>query len=236
MPKVVIDQVTKPARGSPRMNPAAASSRTLATSVAATMPGGSRDASRVAAGPPTPCAFAAVSPAAVSAIPARMLSTCGGWYPAASSSDTTSTRARKATRPISSDSHGSPSRTTARMIGPRIAAVRRRVRSIGSAAEAPFAAREVGQGLVAVLRRELGPVLGAGDQLGVRRLPDQEVAGPHVPAGPDEQVDVRLAARVQVGREMGLVDGLRIDPRGDELPGGVHDLRPARVVEADVEV
>ena len=56
-------------------------------------------------------------PAATIAMPPTIVSTCGGWWPAASSRPTSSTSARKATTPTRIDSHGSPSRTIARMIG-----------------------------------------------------------------------------------------------------------------------
>ena len=131
MPNVVVAHVWKPARGSARVNDTSASRSIAATSVAATSPGGSSAVSRVVTTPPTPPSFALTSPAAVSAMPATMASTCGGSYPAASSSATTSTRARNATMPMRSDSHGSPRKTIARISGARRRAVMRRVRSIG---------------------------------------------------------------------------------------------------------
>ena len=70
---------------------------------------------------------------------------------------------------MSSENHGSPSTTMARTIGARRAAVTSRVRSIGLAAEAALAPLELGQGVVEVVGGVVGPELGGGHPLRVRR-------------------------------------------------------------------
>src|SRR6185312_9312785 len=76
-------------------------------------------------------------------------------------------------------------------------------------------------------------------QLGVGRLPEQEVGRPLLAGGPQEQVHVRQARLVQVAGEGLLIDLGRVEPAGrgklGQLPGGVHHLGPAAVVDTELQ-
>ena len=67
-----------------------------------------------------------------------------------------------------------------------------------SSPEPPVAGAEGGQGLVVALHIEVRPQHLGEEKLGVGTLPQHEVAQPHLAAGADHQVDVRLARGVQV--------------------------------------
>src|SRR5687768_14772083 len=134
-----------------------------------------------------------------------------------------------------SDSHGSPSRTTATMSGARIMPVSSLVLSIGSAPEPSLAAGEVLESLIEVFHVEVRPELGTEGELGVGRLPQQEVARSLVAPGPNHKVDVRLARGVEMLGEVRLGDLVRVGASGDEGTGGIDDLSATGIVEADVE-
>ena len=92
------------------------------------------------------------------------------------------------------------------------------------------------QGGVEGGRREVGPQHVGEVELGVRRLPDQEVADALLATGADEQVEIG-----QVGRVQARPNGLLVDRRPGARPSRqrrrtrVDDLRAAGVVEGDVE-
>src|SRR5262245_30298761 len=66
-------------------------------------------------------------------------------------------------------------------------------RTVGAqAAEPPFATVKVGDGSAQVLGAEVGPEYVEEIQLGIGRLPQQEVGQPLFAAGADEEIDVRL--------------------------------------------
>ena len=58
------------------------------------------------------------------------------------------------------------------------------------AAEAPLAALEIGDGRAQIVGAEIGPQRIDEAQLGVGRLPQQEVGQPLLAAGADDKVDV----------------------------------------------
>ena len=82
-----------------------------------------------------------------------------------------------------------------------------------------MAARELQQGGVERIRTEVGPQRVAAIELGVGRLPDQEVRRALLARGPQEQVDVGQA---------GLVEG---EEGGEVVAAG--DVRAAAFVDAD---
>ena len=75
-----------------------------------------------------------------------------------------------------------------------------------SATEAAMAAGELEQGGVERVRTEVRPERVAGVELGVGRLPDQEVGEALLAAGPDDQVRVGQAGGVERAADRGLVD------------------------------
>src|SRR3954447_6948259 len=83
---------------------------------------------------------------------------------------------------------------------------------------------------------EVGPEGVEEDQLGVRRLPQQEVARAVLPRAAHEQVDVGHVGLVEEPGDGRLVDLVGVQPAGGRLPGdrgdGVGDLGPAAVVHA----
>jgi hypothetical protein len=123
--------------------------------------------------------------------------------------------------------------------GTRTAADRARSRisrsGSSTAPEAPRAARVLEERVVERQRPEVGPQHVAEHELRVGTLPDEEVADPLLAAGPDQQVGVGHAGGVQGVRDGALVDRLGRDAARGQPPERVDELRPARVVEGDVE-
>src|SRR5215208_162097 len=127
-----------------------------------------------------------------------------------------------------------------RIIGARIRAVTKRTRSTAlgllDSAAAPVAAREGSDGSAELLGGEVRPERIRDVELGVGDLPEQEVRDPQLPAGADHEVHLRCLWCVEVGGEGGLVDLFRLYATLHHASGGVHDLRPAAVVERDVDL
>ena len=96
-------------------------------------------------------------------------------------------------------------------------------------------ARELEERGVERVRSEVGPERLGEVELGVGRLPDEEVRQALLAAGPDDEVRVRQADRVQRRADGGLVDVLGRDAARGEPPERVDELGPAGVVEGDVE-
>ena len=77
------------------------------------------------------------------------------------------------------------------------------------------------------------------DHLGIGRLPEQEVRGPLLPRGPDEEVDVGHPRLGQVAGDGPLIDPVGVDPPRPGVLGDPHDrvgdLGPPAIVDAEVE-
>ena len=137
-------------------------------------------------------------------------------------------------------SPGTPRHERDEQDGTRTSAERARVRSIGPAASGRTGACG-GRTRGAPRRTRRGRSRARGSsrehELGVGGLPDQEVADPLLAAGPDHEVRVRQAGRVQRVADRPLVDLRRraMPARGDP-PERVHELGPAGVVQGDVEL
>ena len=131
-----------------------------------------------------------------------------------------------------------PDHRATRRTGTRTSAERARVFSMGAAlaAEPAGAAGELQERLVERLRAEVRPEAVREPQLGVRGLPDQEVADPLLAAGPDHEVRVGQARGIQRLADRTLVHLLGGDAGGGDPPEGVHELRAAGVVPGDVEL
>ena len=99
---------------------------------------------------------------------------------------------------------------------------------VRSAAEATMAAGELEERGVEGVRSEVGPERLGEVELGVGRLPDQEVRQALLAAGPDDEVRVGQADRVERRADGGLVDVLGRDAARREPPDGIDELGPAR--------
>src|SRR5918993_1110528 len=86
---------------------------------------------------------------------------------------------------------------------------------------------------------EVGPEVREEDELGIGRLPRQEIRHPLLAGGADDEIGIRNAVRVE-----GLLEGLGIDPRRVEAfvahplgenPNGAQDLLSPAIVERDDE-
>src|SRR5678816_2678318 len=95
--------------------------------------------------------------------------------------------------------------------GKAIAAVASLVRStqsfalglLSGTAESPLAALKMRDGVQELALPEVRPERVGHVDFGVGDLPQQEVADPHLAAGPDEQVGVRYAGRAEMRRHQG---------------------------------
>src|SRR5690606_8625399 len=113
------------------------------------------------------------------------------------------------------------------------------VTSGADASEATIAALEIEDGVVELVAVEVRPEHRGHIQLGVRHLPEQEVADPHLATGANQQVGIGPLCCVEVSREGGLVDLCRLDlatlhslRQQACCPG---DLGACAVRDADVE-
>ena len=82
---------------------------------------------------------------------------------------------------------------------------------------------------------EVGPERVGDPDLGVRDLPEQEVADAHLAARADQQIGIGLAGGVEELAEAPLVEIVGRDAGRDRAARGVDDLGAAAVVERDVE-
>src|SRR5512147_170933 len=105
-------------------------------------------------------------------------------------------------------------------------------RSAGPA-EAPASMLEVMDRLVEVLAAEIGPERVGDPELGVRRLPEEEVRDAELPARPDEEIGIGETVGVELVLDERFVDaGERqvLLPVGlHDAPHGVDDLGPPAV-------
>src|SRR5205823_8739528 len=72
-------------------------------------------------------------------------------------------------------------------------------------------------------------------ELGVGRLPEQEVAEAHLAGGAYHQVRIGQTARVEVARQRGILELAQVGARLSQFSDRVDDLLPAAVVDGDVE-
>src|SRR6184192_1998165 len=82
---------------------------------------------------------------------------------------------------------------------------------------------------------KVGPQRFGDPDLGIRDLPQQEIADAHLAARPDQQIRIGLSRGVEEFAELPLVQIVRADAGRDDASGGVDDLRAAAVVQRDVE-
>jgi len=82
----------------------------------------------------------------------------------------------------------------------------------GHATEPPLPTLELGDRRHQVLAGKVGPVDVDEAELGVRRLPQQEVGEPLLAGGADQEVGIREVAGVQEAGEGALVDGMDRQP------------------------
>src|SRR5438309_3671364 len=102
------------------------------------------------------------------------------------------------------------------------------LRPCAKATDAPLVR---GDGLVEVSIGEIGPERLGAVELGVRRLPEQEIAESHLAGGADHQVRIGQAAGVEVIRQGGIVELAQVGALLSQLSDGVDDLLPASVVD-----
>ena len=95
-------------------------------------------------------------------------------------------------------------------------------------------------GLVQVIRAEIGPQDIHKHKFGISGLPQQEIAGPLLTGGTDDQLGVRHVGGVQVARQQFLRQLLRTALTVSDLlrkgPGCPDDLVPAAVVQAEIDL
>src|SRR5215218_6309409 len=124
--------------------------------------------------------------------------------------------------------------------GARASAVTKRHLSIGLLSLDPAAATRAGREgrdrPPKLLWGEVRPERVRDVELCVGDLPEEEVRDSELPAGADHEIHLRDLRSVEVGGEGGLVDLFGREPVFHHAPGGVHELRPASVVERDVDV
>src|SRR5207247_106926 len=88
----------------------------------------------------------------------------------------------------------------------------------GRAAEAALALLEEGERLEVVALAEVGPQGVGHVHLGVRELPEEEVAEAHLAAGADQEVGIRDAVRAEVSGERAGGDLLRAEVAAPHAP------------------
>src|SRR5262245_5089128 len=110
----------------------------------------------------------------------------------------------------------------------------RRFELLAGTAEAPLAAAVGSDGEVERRGVEVGPQRVGEIKLGVRKLPQQEVADALLAAGADEEVRLRRIAHGEVGKQRFFVHRLA-GVLGDEPVDGLQDVPAAAVVRGDGE-
>src|SRR5437764_5531823 len=87
-----------------------------------------------------------------------------------------------------------------------------------------------------ILAAEVGPQLVDEHELGVGRLPEQEVRDPQLAGRTDQQIGVRQLRLVEEGREPFLVEPRGINIRFERAPRSSDDLCATAVVERDPQL
>ena len=108
------------------------------------------------------------------------------------------------------------------------------------AAEPPVALLVVQNGVQQIGAPEVGPQSVRDVQLGVRDLPEQEIADAHFTRGPDQKIGIGKARRVEPRRDGLLIDAQIAQPSFharvfDDRVERVHQFRPAAIVNRDVQ-
>src|SRR5207245_3470635 len=92
-----------------------------------------------------------------------------------------------------------------------------------------------GERLVEVRPAEIRPERLRAVELRVGRLPEQEVAEPHLAGGADHQVRIRESPSVEVARQARFVELREVGAFARQFVDGIDDLLAAAVVDRDVE-
>src|SRR5437588_7436696 len=101
--------------------------------------------------------------------------------------------------------------------------------------KAPHPALVGGERLVEVGFAEIRPERLGAVKLGVGRLPQEEIAQPHLAGSPDHQVGVGQATGVEMRRQARLIELGQIGALARQLADGVHDLEPTAVIDRDIQ-
>src|SRR5690606_20422056 len=136
----------------------------------------------------------------------------------------------------SRSNHGRPSTTAITATGISTREETRRVRKLellGARTVATVAAAEFADGMLEVVLREIRPQPVDEEQLGIGRLPEQEVADALLAAGADQQIRVRNAFGEQMAPDQVLVDVLHPELAGLHL-GGDPARRPGNLCTAAI--
>src|SRR5207249_5000116 len=157
----------------------------------------------------------------------------------------TNARAASAARPRPRRPARAPSRSASSVLGRRD---RRRAHLVrgpqlfafdlgGGAAEAALALLEEGERLEVVALAEVGPQGVGHVHLGVRELPEEEVAEAHLAAGADQEIGIRDAARAEVLGERAGGDPVGVELAAPDAPGagarGARDLLAPAVADGE---
>src|ERR1700674_4165974 len=102
-------------------------------------------------------------------------------------------------------------------------------------AEATDAPLVGGDRLIEVGVGEIGPERLGAVELGVRRLPEQEIAESHLAGGADHEVRIGQPPCVEMTRQAGIVEGGQVRALSRQFSDGVDDLLPAAVVYRNIE-
>src|SRR5688500_15987376 len=103
-----------------------------------------------------------------------------------------------------------------------------------------FTARERRERHLELRQAEIWPQRIADVQLGVRQVPQQEIADAVITAGAYEQVRVRQIGERELATEAGLIDGFERQRAtrhlGSETPRGLHDVPAAAITHRHLHV
>src|SRR5688572_3885694 len=91
----------------------------------------------------------------------------------------------------------------------------------GQTPEAPLATSELSHGTLQFFLAEVGPVQRCRPVFGIGSLPDQEVAEPHLPGRPDDEIRIAHTLGVQVRAERLLIQLVRVQAIAQHSAGGL---------------
>ena len=101
----------------------------------------------------------------------------------------------------------------------------------GNVAEASFPVAEIPNRVFQILRAKFGPEHRAEIQLGIRRLPNQEIAESILAGGSDDEVGIREMGGVEIAGDEGIIDLVRRDAVGDNPANRGEQLLPTSIIE-----